>query len=132
MAWMVLVPALLNGLLIVGLAVLLLRLGVARRQAVLVAFLVCGVVAGVAAAWLWPLETSATVNPLGVLLGDWMYGASIQAFGDPNSSQAHFTIPGILRVPQVYVLASVVVYGAAGAVAQWVASASRRGAVTGR
>ena len=115
MALMVLVAVLLHGLLIVGLTALLLRLGVARRQAMLVAFLACGAVAGVAAVWLWPLETSATVNPLGVLLGDWMYAASIRAFGNPNSAQAHFTIPWILRVPQVYAVASVVVYGAAGA-----------------
>jgi len=126
MALMVLVPVAIHGLLIVGLAVLLVRLGVARRQAVLVGFLVFGAVAGVAAVWLWPLETSATVNPLGVLLGDWMYAASIQAFGNPNSAQAHYTIPWILRVPQVYAVASVVVYGAAGALAQWAWNGMRR------
>jgi hypothetical protein len=115
-----LIAVLVHALLIAGLAVVLLRLGVSRRWAAVAAFLVFGAAAGLAAAWLWPLETCATVNPPGVLLGDWVYTASIQALGDPNSAQAHFTIPWILRVPQAYTLASLALYGAAGAVVQWV------------
>ena len=126
MMLLTLIPVAAHGLLIAGLAVVLLRLGVSRRRAVAVAFLALGAAAGLVTAWLWPLESCATVNPLGVLLGDWVYAASIQAFGDPNSAQAHYTIPWILRVPQAYALASVALYGAAGAAAQWAWNRAQR------
>jgi len=57
-------------------------------------------------------------QPFDVLLGDWLYSASIRALGDPNSAQAHFTIPWLFRAPQAYALASVAVYAILGAVAQ--------------
>ena len=107
-----------HSLLIIGLALVLLRLGASRRWAVLAAFVAFGAAAGIAAALLWPLDSCALVNPLGVLAGDWLYTAFIQAFGDPNSAQAHYTVPWLLRVPQVYVPASVALYAILGAVAQ--------------
>jgi len=107
-----------HSLLIIGLALVLLRLGASRRWAVLAAFVAVGAAVGIAAALLWPLDSCALVSPLGVLAGDWLYTASIRAFGDPNSAQAHFTIPWLLCVPQVYVVASIALYGILGAVAQ--------------
>jgi hypothetical protein len=118
MAFIALAAAAVHAILIAGLALVLLRLGASRRWAVLAAFVAFGAAAVIAAAMLWPLDSCALVNPPGVLAGDWLYAASIQAFGDPNSAQAHYTIPWLLRVPQVYVPASVALYAILGAVAQ--------------
>jgi len=43
----------------------------------------------------------------GMILGDKIYEVSILFFGDPSSPQAHFSIPWLLRIPQVYVPVSV-------------------------
>lgn len=45
---------------------------------------------------------------------------SIQYLGDPHSAQAHSTIPRLLTVPQVYLLAAVLISAILGLPVQWV------------
>jgi hypothetical protein len=114
------------GLIVWGIVVLLRRHGVMSRTRVLVGFLVAGLIAGLVAMVAWPADVAVLLNLPGVLLGDAVYRGSIGLFGDPSSSQAHFTIPWLLRVPQVYVLVSVLVYGLAGAIVQVVLNRERQ------
>jgi len=89
-------------------------------------FLVAGVVAGLAAMLAWPADAAVLLNLPGVLLGDLAYTWSISLFGEPSSAQAHYTIPWLLRVPQAYVLVSVLVYGLVGAIVQVVLNRRRK------
>jgi hypothetical protein len=107
------------GLVILGLVLLLPRLGVPRRIVVVASFLVFGAVSGILTAWAWPIESSIYLNWPGTLLGDRMYTWSIQMLGDAQSAQAHYTIPWPLRIPQVYVIAAVVWCGLAALPLQW-------------
>jgi hypothetical protein len=106
------------GVIVWGVVVLLRRFGALPRTRVLVGFLVAGAVAGLVAMVVWPAEVAVLLNLPGVLLGDVVYRGAIGLFGDPSSPQAHFTIPWLLRVPQVYVPVSVLVWGLVGCVVQ--------------
>lgn len=102
-----------------GLFTVLRRVRQASPRAMLLSFAVFGLASGLAAVWLWPLETIVLSNVYGVIAGDWAYNTAISWLGDPYSANAHSTIPWPLRVPQVYVLSSLSVCTAAGAIAQW-------------
>jgi len=99
-----LVLAVIYGLVIGGLVWLLRKLKVSPRRAILLAFLLFGVVTGLLTAWVWPLDSSVYVNVVAALLGDLVYGWSTQYLGDP----------WLLRVPHVYAVVSAIVWGAAG------------------
>jgi hypothetical protein len=114
------------GLIVWGIVVLLRRFGALPRTRVLVGFLVAGLVAGLVAMLAWPADVAVLLNLPGVLLGDMVYSGSIRLFGDPSSPQAHYTIPWLLRVPQVYVLVSALVYGLVGAIVQVVLNRQRK------
>lgn len=74
-----------------------------------------GVIAGLISVWFrGHTDTLFWFNIPGTLLGDMIYGLSIRLLGDPQSSQAHFTIPWMLRIPQVYVLVSILFWGLLG------------------
>ena len=108
------------GAIILGLILLLRRLGVKPRWAIVLGFLVYGAASAVLAAWAWPLDSSVYPNLYATLLGDRVYQLAIQYLGDPGSAQAHETSPWFLRVPQVYVLTSLVLCGLGGLVVQGV------------
>lgn len=109
-----------------GLASFLRRFRMFLRTEILVGCLCAGLVAGCLAVLVWPADSVVLVNLPGVLLGDVVYDAAIRLIGEPSSSQAHFTIPWLLRVPQVYLPVSVVLWGLAGGVAQLVANGRSR------
>ena len=104
---------------ILGLVLLLRKMGVSGKRAIILSFLVFGAVTGILTAWVWPIDSSLYFNVLASLLGDQVYNLSIQFLGDASSSQAHYTIPWILRIPQVYVLTSIVVCGLVSLPLQW-------------
>ncbi len=86
---------------------------------VLVGFLVYGVAVGILSVWWWHLSDMPFLpNIPGVLLGDAVYEASINSIGNPNSSQAHYTIPFFLRKPEVYLPVSAALWGLIGAACQ--------------
>lgn len=80
-------------------------------------FLVFGIGVGFVSVWFDNnTDTVFFLNLPGTLFGDGIYHRSIAMFGDPASSQAHFTIPWLFRVPQVYVPASAVIWGVLGTI----------------
>jgi hypothetical protein len=105
---------------ILGLVLLLRRIGVPGERAIILGFLIFGAVTGVLAAWAWPLDSSIYFNVFATYLGDQTYSLSIRYIGDMSSPQAHYTIPWLLRVPQVYVPASIVLCGLVSLPLQWI------------
>jgi len=108
------------GLVILGLVIVFRKMQVPPKKVVLLGFLVFGTAIGFSTAWLWPADSSFYFNVFGALLGDQVYDLSIQHFGDIISPQAHYTIPWVLRIPQVYVITSIVVYALIGLLLQLV------------
>lgn len=90
------------------------------KAKILAAFLVYGVVVGLLSVWWWNrgADSPFLLNIPGVFLGDEVYELSIRYLGNPNSPQAHYTIPWFLRIPQVYFPVSVLLWGAIGLVIQ--------------
>lgn len=67
----------------------------------------------------WPNEgIHFILNLPGNLFAESIYTNSIELIGDSASSQAHFTIPWILRLPQVIVLISIIFWVGLGVIAQ--------------
>jgi hypothetical protein len=65
-------------------------------------FLVYGIVAGLLKVWVPQNDFLNIFNIPGQLLGQEVYKKSILVIGDPHSSDAHHTIPWVLRIPQVF------------------------------
>jgi hypothetical protein len=120
-----LLPLLSAGILL-GLAVLFRRSGMPEDRFVLVSFLVFGIVLGLASAFLWPQDLSVYLNVLGAAAGDGIYHTAITVIGNPNSDQAHFTIPWLFRVPLVYAWISPMLYGVIGLAIQLIHSQLRK------
>ena len=86
------------------------------KKVIITGFIVFGAVAGLTAVWFHQnTDTMFLLNIPGTWLGDAVYNLSIRLFGDPYSSQAHYTIPWLLRIPQVYVPVSTFFWGVLGA-----------------
>ena len=85
------------------------------KKYILAGFVLFGLAAGFVAVWYHRhTDTMFLLNIPGALLGEAFYSLAIRWFGDPGSAQAHYTIPWLLRIPQVYVPASVVCWGLLG------------------
>ena len=88
-----------------------------RKIIFIICFLVFGIGVGFVSVWYDNnTDTIFFFNIPGTLIGDGIYYRSIEVFGDPSSSQAHYSIPWVLRIPQVYVLASGLFWGLLGTV----------------
>lgn len=86
-----------------------------KKAFAIVGFMVFGTALGFAAVWFRQhTDTVFLLNIPGTWLGDAVYDLSIRFFGDPCSSQAHYTIPWLLRIPQVYLPASIFFWGILG------------------
>ncbi len=106
-ASMLLLLAAIYGSAIAGLVWLIRRWQATNGHAVFLSFLIFGLATGILAVLLWPHDSSVLPNVFGVWAGDWAYVQAIERIGDPHSSQAHYTIPWVLQVPQVYVITSI-------------------------
>ena len=85
------------------------------KKFIIIGFIIFGVLVGFAAVWFREhTDMVFLLNIPGTLLGDALYGLSIRFLGDQHSSQAHYTIPWLLRIPQVYVPASIFFWGVIG------------------
>ena len=94
-------------------------MNVVRTNKLIAFFVVYGLIVGFLTVWWWHYSDNLFFpNIPAILLGDRAYSLSIDLLGDPSSAQAHYTIPWILRIPQVYVLASTTFWGFLGIVAQ--------------
>jgi hypothetical protein len=107
------------GLVIAGLAYGLGKLRVAGSRTVFSSFLLFGLVTGILAVVLWPMDTSVYPNLLAAWVGELVYVNAIELIGDPHSAQAGYTIPWVLRVPQVYGFTSLALCACLGLAAQW-------------
>ena len=97
------------------------------KNKLIIGFLVYGVIAGLLSSWWWHISDNIFyLNIPGDMLGQLIYEQSITVFGESTSPQAHYTIPWILRIPQVYVPASVLLWGLFGWIIQLVYNVARR------
>lgn len=108
------------GLALFGIFTGLGTLGISREKRISLSFLLFGTVTGFLVAWAWPGDLAVLINYVTAFLGDEVYHVATLYLGDISSPQAHYTIPGILRIPQVYVVVSIVVWSMIGAVIQFV------------
>lgn len=117
MVILLIVQTLLYALVILGLILMLRKLAV--RNAEFIGFILFGTVTGVLAAWIWPLDSVTYPNVYGVLVGDQLYGVATAYFGVDHPSQAHLAVPWPLRVPQIYVFSSILIWGVLGLLVQY-------------
>lgn len=90
-------------------------------------FLAYGVAVGLLSYWWWHFSDNLfLLNIPGDVLGYLVYDLSIKFLGNPFSPQAHYTIPWILRIPQVFVPVSVLFWGTLGLALQTVYDRIRR------
>jgi hypothetical protein len=102
------------GLLIWILARILGRYRSFSRISIFCSCLVVGLLSGLLTAWLWPRFDSVTFPNTGAsILGDQIY---IWATGTvpPGTPSPHNAIAWPLRIPQVYIFASVLLFGVVG------------------
>jgi hypothetical protein len=99
-------------------AVLFRRMGMPESRFVLYTFLIFGTLLGLISVFLWPKDLGVYLNFPGTAFGDWIYRFSIEVFGNSHSDQAHYTIPWIMRIPQVYAVVSPMVYALIGLLIQ--------------
>ncbi|MDD5082927.1 MAG: hypothetical protein PHU08_06085, partial [Dehalococcoidales bacterium] len=118
MAGIVLLLLAIYGLIIWGLTLALRRLGVPSGRVIVLGCLIFGGGMGLWVVRAWPMDSIMLINLPAVLAGDAIYRWTIQIWGNPASSQAHYTIPWISRIPQVYFLTSMVIWGILGLLAQ--------------
>ena len=80
-----------------------------NRKIVLL-FILYGTLVGILTILLYPRDPIYLyiLNAPGLWLGDIVYNLAINLLGNPTSPQAHYTIPWIFRVPQVYLLTSII------------------------
>jgi len=98
-----------------------------RKARILIGFTTFGIIAGVVSAWWSQISDNVFwLNLPGVLAGDALYSYSIAVFGNPHSDSAHYTIPWILRIPQVYVLTSTAFWGISGLIIQAIRNIASR------
>jgi len=85
------------------------------KAKILIGFLIYGLVVGVLSVW-WAGISDMIFPPNipGVILSDETYILAIRYLGDPSSPHAHYTIPWILRINQVYVPVSIIFWGLVG------------------
>jgi hypothetical protein len=115
-----LVLSALYGLALFGIFTGLGTLGIASEKRISLSFLLFGTVTGFLVAWAWPGDLTVLINYFTTFLGDEVYHVATLYLGDISSPQAHYTIPWILRIPQVYVVVSIILWSLIGAVIQFV------------
>ncbi len=102
----------------VTLAILLLvlhRLRVSKRLIVFASFALLGTLLGALSALsLDQKELMFNINMPGIWLGDEIHYLAVDHFGNPHDNQAEFTVIWCLQRPQVYLFASVPVWGMLG------------------
>ncbi|MFA5056052.1 MAG: hypothetical protein WC562_07780 [Dehalococcoidia bacterium] len=97
---------------------LLHKIGISERYIIFAGFAVFGLFAGTFSGLVEHREGLMISNFIGVCLGDEVSSYAINHLGDPYSPQAHYTIPWVFRVPQVYLFASLVSYSIIGLIIQ--------------
>ncbi|MCJ7769050.1 MAG: hypothetical protein MUO92_01035, partial [Dehalococcoidales bacterium] len=84
------------------------------------------ILSGLAAALYGHSDGQYIFNTLGVNLGDELYEYAIQYFGDPHSFSAHYSVPWILRTPQIVLFTSAISFSLIGLVIQLIYNAVKK------
>ncbi len=103
-----------------GIFAIIRRMGISSSTAVFLSFLIFGSVTGFLLLMTWPSEGAIYIGIPPVIIGDEIYSSSTRYFGDPSSAQAYYTIPWVLRIPQVYFFSSIGFWGVTGLIVQLV------------
>jgi hypothetical protein len=103
---------------VLGTVLLLRRLKIGARSSILAGFVLLGILLGLWSALSNYSEGVYLFNMPGMWLGDSICRFAINHFGDPHSFYAHYTIPWLLRTPQVHIPASMLAWGLLGLVVQ--------------
>jgi len=86
-----------------------------KRNKLFMLFVVYGLVVGFVSVWWWHYSDNLFFpNIPGMLIGDKAYSLSINLLSEPSSLQDHYSIPWVLRVPQIYIPVSIVFWGFVG------------------
>jgi len=67
-------------------------------------------------------DMGVQINLPAAIVGNIIYELTITTLGDPSSPQAHYTVPWIFRIPQVYMLASLLIWAPTGFTLQFLAN----------
>lgn len=102
------------------------KVGIHERHMIFAGFAIFSLLAGTFSGLAQHREGLIIYNALGVYLGDEVYNYAINHFGNPHSFQAHYTIPWIFRIPQIYLFASLIAYGVIGLVIQLIYNAVKK------
>lgn len=116
-------------LIIIGCIVLLRIVRVSAGWSVVFGFLLFATTTGLFVVQQWPQDSIFLYNFPAQFLGYETYYWSIELIGAPTSANAHDTIPWFLRIPQVFLVVSIIFWGLLGAFIQLVVNA--RGAKPG-
>jgi hypothetical protein len=106
-------------LVILGLVLLLLKLGVSQKVTIALSFLIFGMASGILTAAAWPLDSSVYPNVFASFLGDRLYTWTLQVLADPTLPDGHHSIPWLLDLPRMYMVSSVVLSALIGLPLQW-------------
>ena len=98
-------------------AVLLLKPSFLKRWIVFAGFALYGLFLGIVSVYAYK-AMMFQFNMPGILLGDSVYEYSIHHFGTPNSFYSHYSIPWLLREPQLFLFTSILTWGFLGAIIQ--------------
>lgn len=114
------------GLIILGLVVFLRKRGISENIVVFAGFALFGILSGFLAALYGHMEPQYMLNILGVPLSEEIYGYAIDRYGDPSSAFAHYTIPWVLRIPQLAFFTSAIIWGLLGLPAQLIYNLAKK------
>jgi hypothetical protein len=87
-------------------------------RVIFISMSVFGLMLGLMSALAGNGELVFNLNVFGMSLGDITYSFFINHCGEPHSFYAHYTIPWLLRTPQIYLLTTVLIWSLAGILAQ--------------
>ena len=83
-----------------------------QKNKLLAFFVIYGlIVSFLSVLWWYYSDNLLIPNIPGIIISDKAYSLSVDLLGDPSSSQAHYTIPWMLRIPQIYVPVSIIFWG---------------------
>ena len=102
-------------LLIFGMILLLHMIGVSRRQAIFVSFLLFGVFLG---SMETQIKNHSDISPPSMILGDYIHSYTEDHWTYPSTPYERLQIPWFLQTPQVYFLSTTILWGFLGLVLQ--------------
>jgi len=118
-----------NALPLAILGLLLFLVGVPKNRLIFISFTLFGILSGLAAALYGHSDGQAIFNALGVGLGDAIHPYLMEHFSDPNSAysaSSSYSIPWIMRTPQIVLFTSAISFSLIGLVVQLIYNAVKK------